>query len=82
MKTVNEMTSLDLVTTQMLFDEIDKRADRAIIIMEKNKMDKTGVDTLIHNSANFASANHVLATLAHSANILVKNHFGDFNNGS
>ncbi len=58
-----EMTSLDLLSTADLISELDKRADRVIIIMETSTLDKPGLNFMIHNNAGFKTREHMIFSL-------------------
>lgn len=60
---VTSITDLDLVTTSDLISELDKRADRVIVIMETNAVDQSGMDWMFHNNGGFIRRENVIFSL-------------------
>ncbi len=76
-----EMTSLDLIGTQELIYELDKRSDRVIVIMETNTNDpgRPGMNFMLHNNSGFRSREHIIFSLMSHVRHLVDECLGDQN---
>ena len=74
-----EMTSLDLIGTADLVSELDKRADRVIVIMETTTIDpgRPGLNFMIHNNAGFRTREHMIFSLMSHVKHLTDECLGD-----
>lgn len=81
---VTNITEFDLVTTADLISELDKRADRVIVLMETNTIDpiRPGSNFMIHNNNGFCSREHIIFCLMSHVKHLVDECMGDCENDS
>ncbi len=79
---LTETTSLDLVSTVDLLSEIDKRADRVLVIMETDSINQTGMDWMFHHNGGFVTKERIIFSLMCNVKNLVSECLGGSENDS
>lgn len=80
MKTV-DITSLDLVGTSDLLSELDKRGDRVVVLMEKDRPDRAGIDWIFHANKGFKTRERIVFSLMYQVQNIVSECMGDQKHG-
>ncbi len=79
---LTEQTSLDLVSTIDLISELDKRADRVLVIMETDAINQAGMDWMFHHNGGFMTKERIIFSLMYNVKSLVSDCLGGSENDS